>query len=274
MHEHDALACCLAWASSRHLRGVGSGRIRGGHSETMVSPCESLFDLDNTLFDRTALFRLWAEEFVRDRQLTSEAIEWLVIADEDGFADRARLWTEAKAQFGLSDPVETLVSAYYAQYLGLLEPVSEVQSCLADLRAADWRMCVITNGPQSHQFTKAERLGLLPFIDGFCSSGELGIAKPDRRIFDEALQRAAGRRTVREPLQEVWMIGDSPMADMIGAHRCGLRTVWIHRDRAWDPGFGRAPDLSAGSVREAVDHLLAPNRPTDSGGHSDRLGLT
>jgi len=217
----------------------------------------ALFDLDNTLYDREATFRSWAERFAQDHRLTPNAVEWLIYADHDGLAERTELWTNARAHFGLRDPVDTLVSAYYADYWELLGPDGDIQSCLADLQAAEWRICIITNGPHTHQLKKAERLGLLPFVNGFCSSGELGVAKPDRRIFEEALSRAVGREPVVPPTKARWMIGDSPTADIVGARQCALGTIWIHRDRTWDLTLGDPPDLLAGSIREAVRQLLA-----------------
>ena len=216
----------------------------------------ALFDLDNTLYDRDATFRRWAERFALDHRFSRAAVEWLIVADQDGLTDRTELWTNAKAHFGLQEPVETLVSVYYEGYWEMLRPDSDIQNCLADLQAADWRICIITNGPHTHQLRKAERLGLLPFVNGFCSSGELGIAKPDRRIFEVALQRAVGEETAKARAQARWMIGDSPTADIAGARHCEMATIWIHRDRIWDLTLGSPPDQLAGSIREAVRYLL------------------
>jgi putative hydrolase of the HAD superfamily len=216
----------------------------------------ALFDLDNTLYDREATFRRWADRFASDHQLEREATEWLVHADQDGFAERTELWANAKDHFGLREPVGTLVSAYYEGYWEMLNPESDVHNCLAELQAADWRICIITNGPQTHQLRKAERLGLLPLVNGFCSSGELGIAKPDPRIFEEALRRAVGEEMAGTRPESRWMIGDSPTADIIGGRQCELGTIWIHRNRTWDRTLGSPPDLFADSIREVVRHLL------------------
>jgi FMN phosphatase YigB (HAD superfamily) len=215
----------------------------------------ALFDLDNTLFDRAAAFRLWAERFALDLGLGPYAAESFVAWDDDGLADRHHVWSTAKEHLGLPESVDDLVSRYYVQYKELLTPDAEVQSSLGDLRAAGWRICIVTNGPASHQCEKADRLGLLPCVDGFCSSGHLGLSKPDRRIFVEGLRRA-GAPDPDSCVSESWMVGDSPGADMVGARHCGLGTVWMHRDRRWDPDFGEHPDRVAGSVQEAVSHLL------------------
>ncbi|MFF5172397.1 hypothetical protein ACFY3U_07165 [Micromonospora sp. NPDC000089] len=44
----------------------------------------ALFDLDNTLVDRSAAFRRWAAEFCADRHLPDDALAWLIATDRDG----------------------------------------------------------------------------------------------------------------------------------------------------------------------------------------------
>ena len=53
------------------------------------------------------------------------------------------------------------------------------------------------------------------------------MRKPAPLIF-----RLAADKGARE-LDGAWMIGDSADADIGGAHRAGLRSIWLHRDRCW-----------------------------------------
>ena len=52
-----------------------------------------------------------------------------------------------------------------------------------------------------------------------------GCYKPDPRIF----QRACDALAV--PAGETVMVGDTPETDVQGAHRAGLRAVWLNRDQ-------------------------------------------
>ncbi len=70
----------------------------------------------------------------------------------------------------------------------------------------------------------AERLkqkGILKYIDLVIASAEEGAAKPDKRIFEIALQRANCRP------ENAVMIGDRVDNDIVPAKKLGMKTVWI-----------------------------------------------
>ena len=179
----DRRATKMAFMSRRtnRVRGVGDdGRIP-----------VALFDLDNTLFDRASAYRRWAAQYVSDAGLAPTEVEWFVEADGDGFTPRKKVWTLARERYGLSGTIEGHIAAYRARYLDCCVPDEKVHASLATLRQSGWRIGVVTNGPMPQQADKAARLGLLPLVDGFCASAELGIEKPDPRIFEEAIGRCA-----------------------------------------------------------------------------------
>jgi HAD superfamily hydrolase (TIGR01549 family) len=210
----------------------------------------ALFDLDNTLYDRESTFRRWATGFTAGRSDPAAEVEWLCEVDGDGMTDRMVIWTQVRRRYGLTASLEELDARYCREYLDTIEPDVQVLEALSRLRERGWRIGVVTNGPVPHQAHKAERLGLLPLVDSFCASDEIGIAKPDPRIFHEAIRRCGG------PASNMWMVGDSPLADIGGAHPLGFRTVWIHRGRDWDPAHVATPDHVAGSVPVAIEDCL------------------
>jgi HAD superfamily hydrolase (TIGR01549 family) len=215
----------------------------------------ALFDLDNTLFDRAGTFRRWADQFVAQRGLDQDQVEWFVAADKDGYAPKHQFWTEARERYGLADSLESLRAAYSAANYELIEPDPLVHAALAALRGAGWRIGVVTNGTMPQQADKAARLGLLPLVDGFCASDEIGIEKPDPRIFEETVRRCGVTPHPAE-VQPRWMVGDAPTRDVHGGRSFGLRTIWIHRERSWDQEHGLAPDHTVASVPEAVARIL------------------
>ena len=215
----------------------------------------ALFDLDNTLFDRAGTYHKWADEFVARKALDQDQVEWFIAADQDGYAPRLQLWVEARERYGLAESPESLLAAYRAAYLELSEPDPLVHAALTALRDAGWRIGIVTNGTMPQQADKAARLGLLPIVDGFCASDEIGVEKPDPRIFEETMRRCGVRPHVAQ-VRPLWMIGDAPVPDVRGGRFFGLRTIWIHRQRSWDPLHGHAPDHAVASVSEAVARIL------------------
>jgi putative hydrolase of the HAD superfamily len=82
-------------------------------------------------------------------------------------------------------------------------------------------------------------------------SGELGVRKPARKIFD-----AAARRCGASLADGGWAIGDSPALDVVGGRAAGLTTVWVNRAQRW-PAEIAEPDHAVEDVAEAVELMLA-----------------
>jgi HAD superfamily hydrolase (TIGR01549 family) len=212
----------------------------------------ALFDLDNTLVDRSAAFARWAHDFVVERGLDPSAVPVLCELDRDGFASRHALFSEARRRLELGDDVERLISDYRSRYPEYFAPDGAVQDALGLLRDDGWRIGVVTNGPPTQRH-KIDRAGLSPLVDVVVISDEFGVAKPDRAIFEEALRRCGVDGAMAD---HAWMLGDTPGPDIGGGRAVGLRTAWFHRGRAW-PEHHYYPDAVVGDVGEAVRLLRA-----------------
>ena len=128
---------------------------------------------------------------------------------------------------------------------------------LVSLRLSGWRIGIVTNDAMPHQAEKADRLGLLSVVDAFCGSGELGVEKPDRRIFDEAIQRSTGGEAFDREASGWLEMRPFPTS---GGRAVGLRTIWLHRGRKWNPSDGDPPDVMVGSLVDAVQEILSHPR--------------
>lgn len=69
--------------------------------------------------------------------------------------------------------------------------------------------------------------GVLKYIDLVIASAEEGVAKPDRRIFEIALEKSNCKAA------NSIMIGDRIDNDIVPANLLGMKTIWIKR------GFGQ-----------------------------------
>jgi putative hydrolase of the HAD superfamily len=93
---------------------------------------------------------------------------------------------------------------------------------LAALRERGLTLVVVSNWDHSLHERLAET-GLSGLVDGAVASAELGHAKPEREIFEHALELAGA------PADRAVHVGDSPEADVEGALAAGLRAVLIVR---------------------------------------------
>jgi putative hydrolase of the HAD superfamily len=84
-------------------------------------------------------------------------------------------------------------------------------------------MHIITNGFKETQHLKISTSGLSDYFTHVIESDVCGFMKPDKRIFDHALDLS--NASARESI----MIGDDLHADIVGARNAGLDQVFINR---------------------------------------------
>ena len=82
-------------------------------------------------------------------------------------------------------------------------------------------MALITNGAGEAQRAKIERWGLAGHFECVAIEGELGVGKPDTRVYIHALEQlGAGPR-------DAWMIGDNLEWDVAAPQRLGIAGIWV-----------------------------------------------
>lgn len=119
----------------------------------------------------------------------------------------------------------------------------EVLDTLATLRKRGVTLAVISNF-DSRLMQILDGLGIgSSFADVFVSSG-VGYAKPDRRIFDNALNHHDIRA------ENAIHVGDSEINDLLGARGAGLKGLLIDRD-----SVGAHPADRLHSLQQIVAHL-------------------
>jgi putative hydrolase of the HAD superfamily len=98
----------------------------------------------------------------------------------------------------------------------------ETHAVLAELRAAGLRLVIVSNWDSTLP-SLLERLGLAAAVDDVVVSALVGVSKPARGIFDEAVRRAGVAHA------EVLHVGDSLTDDYHGARDAGLRALLVDR---------------------------------------------
>ncbi len=111
------------------------------------------------------------------------------------------------------------------------------------------RMGIITNGFTSLQQTRLERTGLRNHFDLLIISEQVGVAKPDARIFDYALAQAGN-----PPRSRVLMVGDTAESDIRGGVNAGVATCWLNAHQRELPA-DLEPDWTVTSLSE-LEQLL------------------
>lgn len=213
-----------------------------------------LFDLDNTLGDRPASVRRWAEKFyfsqpgVMAKVGRAEAIEQIVRWDAGGhvfapemFSKMVEVWPFVR------ESVDELVKWHAVNYPAAFRPAPVVGRTITRMMRVGIEWGVVTNGP-SFQRAKLVALGLDKIAGCVVISSEFGEDKPSPEIFKEAL-----RRLGRIPEGAIF-VGDSPVADIEGARKARLDTAWMSLGRKW-PADLRPPTHTLSKFADFVQVL-------------------
>ena len=92
-------------------------------------------------------------------------------------------------------------------------------------------------------FALLQRVGLADYFHFALRAEDIGIAKPDARLFQEALQRGGVDASAAVH------VGDHPGDDIAGAQQAGLRAVWFNPSaKVWEGD--KRPDAEIRSLTE------------------------
>ena len=148
------------------------------------------------------------------------------IRSSDDRSRVGRYWTLVLGRAGVSASDDALagawteLAAYHAQHNLWERVIAGVPEALDRLRGLGLRLVVVSNANGTLR-QKLARLDLLRRLDIVLDSTELGVEKPDPRIFHTALAQAGA-----DP-DEVVHVGDLYEVDVVGARAAGLRAVLV-----------------------------------------------
>ncbi|MDF1665916.1 MAG: HAD-IA family hydrolase, partial [Planctomycetota bacterium] len=89
------------------------------------------------------------------------------------------------------------------------------------------------------QFIKLEEAKLLGYFDVVVTSDDVGVQKPNSRVFLHALELASARA------DESVMIGDDLAVDCHGAIAVGMKAVWFNPQKEVVNEWGGAVEIAA-----------------------------
>jgi putative hydrolase of the HAD superfamily len=157
-------------------------------------------------------------------------IAYMIESDADGYRDKQGFFLELieRLPWAKRPDLAELTRYYKLNYMTHARVMNHGVQTLEQCKALGLRLGVITNGKSGLQHGKIDRLGLRPFFDAIVVSDDIGMKKPDPRIYMTALERLG---TVAE---ETIIVGDHPRNDIWGAAELGIRGVWLRRAHTWD----------------------------------------
>lgn len=150
--------------------------------------------------------------------------------------------------------ISAAVMAYHAEKINSIQLYDDVKECLIQLKEMSIQTAIITDGLPLKQYEKILRLGIDDLIDLVIISDEIGIRKPNPKLFDHCLKRfgITGNETI--------YVGDRIDKDIIPAKLNNIYSVYIHRGGKYDTyktGLkipeGTKPDYEISNLNEIFE---------------------
>ena len=101
-----------------------------------------------------------------------------------------------------------------------LRPSPDVNQTL-DLLRPHFRLAVISNAQSAYGVPELNATGLLHYFNPVIISGDYGFGKPDRRIFQKALD------SLQIQPEQALFIGNDLYDDVYGAQQLGIKTIFF-----------------------------------------------
>ena len=218
------------------------------------------FDLDDTLWTTGPVIaraedtlRQWLAENAPDvgviELATFQAIRERVVSANPHLKHRISALRRHVLFHALRDAqyanAQALADAAFEVFLEArhaLEVFAQVEPTLTEL-ADNYALGVVTNGNAD-----VRRIGLGHHFKFVLCAEDIGIAKPDARLFHEALSRGGVKANAAVH------VGDHPGDDIAGAQQAGLRAVWFNPGgKIWEGD--KRPDAEIGCLSELPNVL-------------------
>lgn len=198
------------------------------------------FDLDGTLLDHKSSEYLGVKTFYKEYKKYFKFEEeifykyWRQLADKHfkRYLNGEITFKEQRVQrikdlfilsgIKLSNEVaENTFNNYLRIYESNWRSFSDVIPCLQQLDG--YKLGIISNGDSKQQLLKLDKIGIKKYFSTIVTSGEVGIAKPNTKLFHLAC------KSVNESPENCYYIGDDLKSDILPCTEIGMRGIWINR---------------------------------------------
>lgn len=115
----------------------------------------------------------------------------------------------------------TMYELYWNTVLDKAERYEGVIEALKYIKDKGLKIGIGTNMTARMQFLKLEKLEVLPFVNFFVCSEEVGEEKPSPRFFARCIERA------KFEAEEILFVGDTLEHDIAPALKAGMQALWF-----------------------------------------------
>ena len=191
-----------------------------------------IFDFDGTLSNRQEnayeVFNFYLRKFYPDlTEIEFEALlQDMMMYDCNGSIPVKMRMGPFMNKYGKDLPedfLDVFIPFYYDHMFEFCDLKKETREVLEKLQGR-YKMAILSNGDSRSQHSKISKVDIEKYFDEVIVSGDIGIHKPDKRIFEYVADKLGVK------VEECLMIGDVFSSDILGAYYANMPCVWMKTD--------------------------------------------
>lgn len=187
-----------------------------------------LFDLDNTLIDRQRAFREMLyrvfRSYYKDENYVEKLVKDMIEFDKGGRVERIDAFNQLINKYNIKEFNAKKLSKDWSNESGsTVYLFDDVIDTFKELKKK-YKLAIVTNGDYVSQKRKLDNINLYKYLEYTLISDEIGIRKPDPRIYKYALNKM----NLKE--DECIYVGDSYSRDIVGAKNANIRPIYVCRN--------------------------------------------
>lgn len=191
-----------------------------------------IFDFDGTVSNRQKnaydTFDLYVKDIFKDlNEMEYEAVMQDFLTDDCNGTINCKFRLAPfidKYKDRLPENFEAdFVEYYYAHMGDFTELKKDFYKVLTEIKK-NYKTAVLTNGNSNIQRAKIGSVGIEELLDEIIVSGEIGVNKPNKEVFEIMADRLGVK------CEECMFVGDVFSTDILGAIRSNMVPVWIVTD--------------------------------------------
>ena len=193
-------------------------------------------DLDDTIHDRNRslckfvdLFKLkYSDTLDYNSKLIMKDIFFEI--DYQGYKPREEMFKELKdrVSWKYKPDLKELIDFWNVEFPKCAEPMPNLYNVLDYFIDKNIKMGIVTNGNSDFQNAKIDKLNLRKYMKTIIISEEIGIRKPDPKIFHLALSK------INSNNKTTLFVGDNSLIDIKGAIDSSLIPIWLSHGQEWN----------------------------------------
>lgn len=190
----------------------------------------ALFDLDETILDRTGSLRdfvYWQATGMLRSSINDHAlfVERFIELDQNGMVWKDKVYSTLIHEFEITEwSVDELLNVYLLTFCAFCKPRKGAVVALEYFHDKGFKLGLVSNGKTPFQERNFYALGVSTLFDCIVVSEAVGHRKPDTEFFElDCLKIGAD-------ISNSTFVGDNPVADMKGAKNAGMKTIYVPSD--------------------------------------------